>query len=103
MSIHAITRTEFDKFKPWRLLTAEMLFEEVEWFADDKDIVIGVITLHRYDKDWAVAVLGRDERRDFRAVDNQVSIETLDEAHNLLIGKMEKALASGKTVFPQGD
>ena len=103
MSIQAVSRTEFDKFEPVRSPTAEVYFEEVEWFADDKGIVIGVITLDRSDKDWAVAVLGRDEHGRFRAIDNEVSIENLDDARDLLTAQMNQALAKGETVFPQGD
>ena len=103
MSIQAVSRTDCDKFEPVRSPPAETLFEEVEWFGDDKGIVIGVITLDRSDKDWAVVVLDRDERGRFRAIDNEVSIENLDDARDLLMAKMNQALAKGETVFPQGD
>jgi hypothetical protein len=103
MAIRSVSRDEFDKFKPARSPILEMTIEEVEWFADDGGIVIGVLARDRADDDWSAAILGRDERGQFRAIDMAVSVKTRDEARTLLNAKMEKALATGETVFPQGD
>ena len=102
MTIYAITRAAFDKFKPARPTAAETLFEEVEWFADNSGIVIGVITLDHSDRDYGIVVLGRDERGNFRAF-AEYRVDQLDDARDVLKSKMEKALASGKTVFSKGD
>ena len=48
-------------------------------------------------------MLGRDERERFRAIDMETSIGTIEEARKILKAKMAKAIASGDTVFPQGD
>jgi hypothetical protein len=102
MAIRAVSRKEFDGFQPTRLPIADLRCEEVEWFADDDGIVIGVITRDSSDRDWSIAVLGRDTRRGtFRAFDADVSFRRLDIARLLLVAKMEMALATGRKVFPQ--
>jgi len=102
MAIRSMSRKEFDSFQPTRLPIADVVIEEVEWFADDDGIVIGVITRDWSDRDWSIAVLGRDSRRGtFRAFDADASIGKLDTARLLLVAKMEMALATGRKIFPQ--
>ena len=103
MSIQSITRAEFDKFSPLRAPAAALILDEVEWFADEAGIVLGLIARDQADHDYFVGVLGRDEGGNFRAIDVNSGIVTLDEARSELIAKMERALATGKTVFSQGD
>ena len=103
MGIRPVSRIEFDEDDPARLPESEEIFEETEWFADDGGTVIGLIALDKVDKDWFIGVLGRDERGTFRAIDVESSLENIDVARIQLIAMMEKALATGLTVFPQGD
>ena len=103
MSIRPVSRIEFDSYQPARLPESEEVFEETEWFADDGGVVIGLIALDKVDKDWFIGVLGRDERGTFRAIDVESSIESIDTARVQLIAMMEKVLATGLTVFPQGN
>src|SRR4030081_1042203 len=104
MAIRAVSRKEFDRFRPTRIPVPDLTIEEVEWFADDDGIVIGVITRDSSDREWAIAVLGRDTSRGtFRAFDADANFGKLDSARLLLFAKMERALASGRKVFPQDD
>lgn len=105
MPIRAVSRQEFDRFQPTRLPVADFPIEEVEWFADDDGIVIGVITRFSSDEsDWSIAVLGRDTKRGtFRAFDADANFGKLDSARVILLSKMEMALATGRRVFPQDD
>ena len=103
MNINTISRAEFDRFKPLRHFQAEVVFEETEWFADKDGIVIGVLARDRADGDWAYAVLGRDERGVFRAFENDVSLIRREDARHQLIRAMDRAVATGAKMFPQGD
>src|SRR5215217_792816 len=104
MPIRAVSQQEFDRFQPTRIPVSGLTIEEVEWFADDEGIVIGVITRIASDPDWSIAVLGRDTRRGtFRAFDADANFRRLDTARLLLFAKMEMALATGRKVFPQED
>jgi hypothetical protein len=104
MAIRAVSQEEFDRFHPTRIPVADIAIEEVEWFADDDGIVLGVITRISTDRDWSIAVLGRDTRRgSFRAFDADANFGKLDTARMLLFAKMEMALATGRTIFPPED
>ena len=81
----------------------ESLIEEIEWFADDEKSVIGVVARDRSDNDFSIAVLGRDERQKFRAIDTDVSIQNVNDARAQLIEKMERALATREKIVPQRD
>ena len=98
-----MSRAEFDAYDPARLPESEEVFQETEWFADDGGVVIGLIAIDKADKDWFIGVLGRDERGTFRAIDVESSLQNIDDARIQLIAMMEKALATGLMVFPQGD
>ena|SRR6478735_8611919 len=103
MGIRRVSRAEFDAYDPARLPESEEVFQETEWFADDGGVVIGLIAIDKADKDWFIGVLGRDERGTFRAIDVESSLQNIDDARIQLIAMMEKALATGLMVFPQGD
>jgi len=104
VAIRAVSQQEFDRFQPTRIPLADLIIEEVEWFADDDGIVIGVITRIASDRDWSIAVLGRDTKRGpFRAFDADANFGELETTRRLLFVKMEMALATGRTVFCQED
>ena len=67
MAIKPLSKTRFDAFCYARSPYASYLSEEVEWYADEKENVLGVVAHDKVDNDWAFVVLGRDERCQFRA------------------------------------
>jgi hypothetical protein len=101
VAIRALSRREFDRFRPARIPVGDLTIEEVEWFADDDGIVIGVIARIASDRDWSIAVLGRDPScGTFRAFDADANVVKLDTARLLLFAKMEMALESRQVLFP---
>jgi hypothetical protein len=103
MGVRPVSRGEFDAYDPVRAENIDEIVEETEWFADDDGVVIGVIALDRTDQDWLIAVLGRDTHGDFRAIDVESCIRTINEARSQLLAMMEKVLATGVRTFPQKD
>jgi hypothetical protein len=103
MGIRPLSRIQFDEYQPARLPESQDIFEETEWFADEGGIVIGLIALDKADKDWFIGVLGRDQHGTFRAIDVESSIESVDHARVQLFAMMERALSTGRSVFPQED
>lgn len=103
LPINPISLGQFDAFEPTRVPIAGVVWEELEWFADDAGNVIGVLTHDLKDDDWGYAVLGRDSNGVFRAIENDVSIERQDYARTRLIAEMERVAGTGRAVFPQGD
>jgi len=76
---------------------------EVEWFSDDDERVLGIVVIDNTDQDWSWMVLGRDEAGLFRAIDLGVSIPTREEARALLMTKLTEHSETGASVFPQED
>ena len=103
LAINPISLRQFDTFEPTRVLIAGLVWEELEWFADEAGNVIGVLTHDLKDDDWGYAVLGRDGNGVFRAIENDVSIERQDYARTRLVAEMERVAGTGRAVFPQGD
>ncbi len=103
LAINPISRPQFDAFEPARMPIGGVIWDEIEWFADEAGNVIGVLTYDSKDDDWGYAVLGRDSNGVFRAIENDVSIERKDVARTRLVAEMERVAGTGRTVFPQGD
>ena len=103
MSVREISREEFDKYSPARGPDIGTLILEKAWYANADNTLIGVITFDVPDRDWGYAVLGRDERGRFRAIDNDVSRPSLEDAKTALIAAITAAESSGQSTFSQGD
>lgn len=82
---------------------AAYMSEELEWYADDSEVVLGIVLRDTVDDDFVGIILGRDEGDRFRAFDVQASIETLEEARVWVQGGIKWHAGTGNTVFPQGD
>jgi len=65
--------------------------------------VLGVVIRDRIDNDWVFLVLGRNERGQFRGIENDVSLPTQAETRNKLIERMTQIEQSGESIFSQGD
>lgn len=66
------------------------IVQELEWWTTDDERVIGVLVQDRYDHDFGWIALGRDERLQFRAVEVESSLPSIDIARSALT----KAMAS---------
>lgn len=65
---------------------AAYISEELEWYADSGEIVLGVVLRDTVDNDYVGVLLGRDDGNRFRAIDVQASILTQDEARTWVKG-----------------
>jgi hypothetical protein len=82
---------------------AAYVSEELAWFANDEETVIGVLLRDTIDGDFAAVVLGRDEVGAFRAFDQAASLPTSEEATLWLERAIRWHTGRGKKIFPQGD
>ena len=82
---------------------AFLVAEEVEWFSDPDERVLGVLLRDRTDNDWNYVLLGRDERGLFRYIKGDGSIEGRTDARNALLKQLQEQSATGQYEFPQGD
>lgn len=77
--------------------------EEVEWWSDDCEKVLGIVLFEFVDLEWLWMILGRDERGVFRWVDGNSSIESRDEASKQLQSKIGQWAGRDDVDFHQGD
>lgn len=57
---------------------------ELEWLADDSERVLGVLVLDNYDDDFGGVVLGRDQKKKFRAISVTQFSDSIDTARAVL-------------------
>lgn len=63
--------------------------QELEFYSNGDNTLLGVILLDIYDNDFNFVLLCRDENKQFRAFDIKVSIPSLEKARELLIAKIK--------------
>ena len=99
MPVRYVSKKQFDAFGAPRV--DEAISEEVEWFADDQGVVIGVITREKAHPNYSIAILGRDQHGTFHAFETDTGLKTVDTARRQLFAKMQLALTTGAKVFPR--
>ena len=77
------------------------VIEEGGWFSDETDAFLGVLTRDKIDDDWGYAVLARDDYFRFRAIENEVSLESQYKARMKLQFRMAQLCGSPQRIFPQ--
>lgn len=98
-----LTPERYNAFVAWtRTPTADLVGEELEFFANTAETLIGVVIKDRNDRDFGFVVLGRDVKGRFRCIDVSVSM-TRTEARHSLFASLRKHTETGETVFPQHD
>jgi len=83
--------------------TAAYISNELGWFANGDESLIGVLLLDTIDFDYAAVVLARDEGGRFRAFDQECSFPTRKGARTWLCDTLRKYTEQGVKVVPQGD
>lgn len=76
--------------------------EEISWYSNGDETVIGTVLLDTVDNDYAAIVLGRDEGGRFRAFDVASSVRTVDEATRWLTATIKWHTGMGNREFQQG-
>lgn len=98
-----MTKERYNAFVAWiRSPAANNIAEELEFFSNTSETLIGVLIKDRSDRDYGYAVLGRDTKSRFRGIDVSVSM-TKTEARHALLASLKKFTESMHKVFPQGD
>lgn len=99
-----LSKRRFDALAGYtRLPSVVLIAEELEWFSEADDRILGVLIRDRIDQDFSWVVLGRDRRHRFRAVDLKVSISSKDVARQELLDRMHVLRCASEEQFYQGD
>lgn len=101
--VKALSEARFNAYVSWsRLPPARMVSTELEWFADQDERVLGVVSIDHSDRDFAFVTLGRDEKGRFRAIDVGTSLQSIGDARRELFNSLKKHSSTGDETFPQG-
>jgi hypothetical protein len=104
IEIKKISKQLFDSYVfSSRHPNAVFFAQELQWYANSSETILGVITLDTIDNDFAAVMLGRDEIGRFRAFNLETSFVKIEDAILWLKNTMKWYTSLGKTVFPQGD
>lgn len=101
--IKKMTKERYNAFVAWtRAPAADMYGQEIEFYSNEPETLIGVVLLDRIDHDYAFVTLGRDLKSRFRCIDVSASMSRTDARH-ALFHSIAKHSSSGDAVFPQHD
>lgn len=77
--------------------------EELDWLADDNEIVLGCLVQDKTDLDFGGIILGKDEEGRYRCFDATANIETKEEALSWICNTIKWHVGQNQAIFPQGD
>lgn len=99
-----ISQKRFDALAGYTRLPAIILIiQEAGWFSTVDERLLGLVTWDRIDYDYGWIVLGRDRRGRFRAIDQNVSRPSFNDARDRLQAAIAKHAALPDDTYYQGD
>jgi hypothetical protein len=103
-NIKKLSSERFNAFVDWTRgpMTGDLI-KELEWYSDESERVLGVLTLDLVDDDFGYILLSRDEVDRYRCIDVETSLIDVDLARNRLKEALNQQSKTGEKTFPQGD
>lgn len=99
-----INQKRFDALAGYTRLPAIILIiQEAGWFSTEDERLLGLVTWDKIDYDYGWIVLGRDQRGRFRAIDQDVSRPSFEDARNGLEAATVKHAALPDDAYFQRD
>jgi len=92
--INSIGRQAFHQLLPANAVPEMAVGEEVEWFADVAETIIGTVGFDPRHKGWNDAILTRDPTGDFRIFERRGNFPTRHTARVTLLRRMAGAEAA---------
>ena len=96
-----------EKFNSFALFTRQpeiaSIYEEIEYYSNEDETIVGVLALDNIDLDFSAALLCRDEIERYRAFDLQTELQMLGHARDWLKRKMIWHTSLGVIRVNQGD
>lgn len=96
-----------EKFKAYVGLTklsyGELFWQEICWFSNKQENILGVIIFDFSDENFNAVLLGRDEVGKFRCFDLKTDFNTPEAAFLWIKINIEELSIEGKKIFPQFD
>jgi hypothetical protein len=101
--VREITLRQFNAYCYVRSPFLNVILEEICWFEAFRKKIVATIVLDKIDKDFGFVILGRDNRKIFRAIHVEANYETFGDAKLALFEKLKEYENDGNDVYPQGD
>lgn len=99
-----ISQKRFDALAGYTRLPAIILIiQEASWYSTEDERLLGLVTWDKIDYDYGWLVLGRDRRGRFRAIDQDVSRPSFEDAQSALEAALVKHAALPDQAYFQGD
>lgn len=89
LAIQRINKLIFDRLKPCPSLVERITCNEVEWFTDDAETILGTISEGWLAREWGFVVWERDDRGVFFVCSQATGLPTLDIARAKLWERMD--------------
>ncbi|MBC8643975.1 restriction endonuclease [Flavobacterium lindanitolerans] len=96
MKIKSITERTFYSRNIQKHEMASMLGKEEKWFEESDNNLLATIIRDKVDNDWAYMILAKERNDEYRAVEVDVSFQTMEVAENQLMIKLNKLITSGE-------
>ena len=93
--INSISQQAFHRLLPASRASEIAVGEEVEWFGDRDETIIGIVGTGRQYKWWSYAILKRDTPSGFRVSERREHFFTRHSARVMLLRQMAGAEAAG--------
>lgn len=96
MPVKAIPENKFYSYNVLQSPMATMIGEEIEWYQDEQNNLLGTVIRDKIDKDWSYVIMASESGGQFRAIDVNASIQSPDIAKTELIYKMTELSRVGE-------
>jgi HJR/Mrr/RecB family endonuclease len=94
--IKEISEYELENFDIDKNPMAVAFATEKKWFVSTDEKLIGIILQDNFDKDWSYLILALESDNAYRAIEVKVSLNTIEEAENVLISSINTISSAGQ-------
>ena len=96
MPAKEISEDQFYSYSILKNPLASAIGEEIKWFQDDENNLLGTVIQDKIDKDWSYVILALDADRLYRAIEVNASIDSEDSSESELLTKMSELAIKGE-------
>jgi hypothetical protein len=97
--IKSISRWKFNRFLRFHVILETAIGEEVQWFGDDAENIIGTIAFSKGERGWNYAILKRDWAGNFQVCNLTANLYSLPAARIDFLVAMAGTEKGGHSVF----
>ncbi|WBL23845.1 restriction endonuclease [Zunongwangia sp. HRR-M8] len=96
MAFHEISQTQFETYNVQKSPFVFTIAEEVQWFIDQEYNLLGTVIRDKIDRDWSYVLMALDSDGEYRAIDVNVSYESIEIANSEIRSNARRIAENGK-------